>query len=136
MAAATEFEVDLGIEAIDIEHRDLVRLFSAFAQAISSGAPVDEAHAIVKEALAAANAHFEHEEQLAEDSGYTAIDEHKLRHRHMRMQMAALAGDALSVKAQDPVTLERLFEIRRLLEEHIDGPDRELAAFLKEAGYR
>lgn len=136
MAVVAEYDIDLGIESIDAEHRDLIRLFDAFARAIASGAPPEEAHAIVQEALAATNAHFEHEEQLAEDCGYPGIDEEKFHHRHLRIQVAALAGDAMSIAAQDPATLESLHEIRRLLDEHIDGPDRELAEFLKEAGYR
>lgn len=136
MAAAAEQDLDLGIESIDAEHRDLVRLFDAFAKSIKAGAPVKEAHAIVQEAIALANAHFEHEEELAEESGYPLAEDHRFRHRHLRLQMTTLVGDTVAIEARDPVTMEHLFEMRRLVEEHIDGPDRELAEHLKAAGFR
>ncbi len=138
MAAAAEREpdLDLGIDSIDAEHRDLVRLFDAFARAIKTGAPIEQAHAIVAEALAVANAHFEHEEELAEETGYPLLEDHKFRHRHMRMQIASLVGDAMRIDTDDPVTLQNLYAMRRMVEEHIEGPDRELAEHLKAAGFR
>lgn len=138
MAATAQLQqdLDLGIESIDNEHRELVRLFDAFARAVKSGAPVEDAHVIVAEAIAVANAHFEHEEELAEETGYPLAEDHKFRHRHLRMQMTTLVGDTVAIEAHDPVTLEHLFEMRRLVEEHIDGPDRELADHLKAAGFR
>jgi hemerythrin-like metal-binding protein len=136
MKDVAEFDIDLGIESIDAEHRDLVRLFSAFARAIKAGIPMNEVHAIVQETIAAANAHFEHEEGLADEAGYPLVEDHRFRHRHLRMQMTTLVGDTVGIEAQDPVTLGHLFEMQKLLEEHIDGPDRELTSFLKEAGYR
>lgn len=123
-----------GIAAIDDEHRQLVSLFDAFARSIQEGAPVEDVYGIVQEAIAVANAHFEHEEQLATAANYPNAEDHQFRHRHLRMQLTTLVGHTVGIAVRDPVTDERLFEMRRLLEEHIAGPDCDLADHLKRAG--
>ena len=124
---------EVGIASIDDEHRKLVSLFDAFARCITEGGPIEDAYEIVQEAIAVANAHFEHEEQLIADSHYPNAEDHKFRHRHLRMQLTTLVGHTVGIAVHDHVTEERLFEMRRLLDEHIDGPDRELAEHLMKA---
>lgn len=124
---------EVGIATIDDEHRKLVSLFDAFARCIKEGAPVEDAYDIVREAIAVANAHFEHEERLIAETRYPNAEDHKFRHRHLRMQLTTLVGHTVGIAVHDHVTEERLFEMRRLLEEHIEGPDRDLADHLMKA---
>jgi hemerythrin len=125
---------ELGIPSIDDEHRELVRLFDAFASCVKGASPAEEMHAIVQQAISIANEHFAHEERLCDETGYPQTEDHKFRHRHLRLQLTTLVGDTIGMAARDPVTIEHLFEMRRLLREHSDGPDRDLAEHLKRAG--
>jgi len=134
MSASTHEVPMLGIEAMDREHRELTRLFDDFARCIENGGSEDQVNAIVQAAIRCANEHFDHEEQLAIAANYPKIEEEKFHHRNMRMQFTTLAGDTMNFRMKDPVTLQHLSIMRTLLEEHIAGPDKELADFLKAAG--
>jgi hemerythrin-like metal-binding protein len=127
---------DLGVDAMDKEHRELADLLKAFVGCIKAGGTREEAHGIIQRALDRANAHFEHEEQLAAASRYPDLEEHRFHHRNLRLQFGTLIGDTVGARVLDPVTLDNLDTMRRLLEDHIDGPDRKLAAFLTSAGVK
>ena len=135
-AAIKSHLCDLGIELMDTEHRALVTLFDAFVTCIRKDEPREVADSLVQQAIACANGHFEHEEQLMAQTAYPQIEDHKFRHRNLRLQFTTLIGDTVAVKAHDPVTLEHLDVMRDLLEDHISGPDRTLAAHLKAAGLK
>ncbi len=122
----------LGIEWMDDEHRELARLIDEFARCIKGG-EIDRANVVVGEAITCANAHFEHEEEVAAQANYPKIDDEKFEHRNLRLQFTTLVGD---IKSRDAIALEHLIAMRKLLEEHIAGPDRQLADFLKAGGSR
>jgi hemerythrin-like metal-binding protein len=136
MTAQTSAFVELGIESMDSEHRELVRLLDDFARCIKDGNSTERAHAIVSEAIKCGNAHFEHEEELAAQVGFPEIEEEKFQHRNLRLQFTTLVGDTVANKFCDPVTLEHLKVMRALLDEHISGPDKDLADYLKAAGFK
>jgi hemerythrin len=115
---------------MDNEHRRLAVLFDEFKAAMNEEDSLERAQAIVEEALALTNEHFEHEEELMVRTAYPAIEEEKFHHRNLRLQFTTLVGDALSNGASDPVTLENHTVLQHLLIEHIIGPDRELANYL------
>ncbi len=127
-------EIALGIASVDVQHQDLLDFLNAFDAGIRGGAPLDEMQGIVERALSCANAHFTHEEDLMARTGFPQMKDHKFLHRHMRMEFETLASNVMDVKVRDAVTLEQLGEMRAMLMEHITGPDRELANFLKNAG--
>ena len=129
-------EVALGIDSIDEQHQELVDLFAEFGNCIKTDAPLEMVDRIVQKAIACANAHFEHEEELIARTSYPHADDHKFRHRHIRMEFNTLAGDAVAIKAHDPVTLQHLEDMHALLMDHITGPDRVLVEFLKAAGIK
>ena len=127
--------LELGIESMDNEHRDLIALFDDFARCIKQGASAEQAHAIVSAAIKCANAHFEHEEALAAQADYPEIEVEKFHHRNLRLQFTTLVGDTVTNKICDIVTLEHLKVMRALLDEHISGPDKDLADYLKASGH-
>lgn len=133
MTAPNRLSHQLGIKWLDAEHAELVRLFDEFASCIKAGGSAARAHRVVDEAIRCANAHFEHEEIVAAQLNYPKIEDEKFNHRKMRLQFTTLVGDT-SGEYCDPVTLEHLEAMYALLEEHILGPDKELAEFLKTAG--
>lgn len=122
--------LSLGVETMDTEHRHLTVLFDDFVACLKDGAPRDRVSAIVEEALAATNAHFDSEEQLMEKAGYPDGEEEKRQHRMLRMKLTTLAGDVLNMGTCDPITLENIGAMQKLLYEHMDGPDRDLANYL------
>lgn len=129
--AAKQDLFNLGVEMMDGEHRALAELFEEFASCIRvAPANADE---IVQRAITLANAHFAHEEELIDRSAYPHAEEHKFQHRNLRLRLTTLVGDSVALKSCDPLTLDNLDMMRALLEEHIDGPDRALAAHLKSA---
>ncbi len=132
MAATDLF--NLGIEVMDTEHRQLAELFEEFARSIK--ADPHNADGIVQRAITLANQHFEHEEELIARSAYPNAEDHKLRHRNLRLQLTTLVGDTVGYDSHNPVTLENLDIMRSLLNEHIAGPDRTLAAHLKASGIK
>lgn len=135
-AVVRSFVTEHGIESMDAEHHALAKLFDAFVTCVRTDEPREVADSLIQQAIACANAHFEHEEQLMAQTAYPNIDDHKFRHRNLRLQFTTLIGDTVAVKAHDPVTLEHLDVMRDLLEEHILGPDGRLAAHLKAAGLK
>lgn len=125
-------EVVLGIEVMDREHIQLAAIFDEFELCFHNKTPLENAEAVVEKALRLANSHFEHEEVLMEQAAYPGIAEHKFHHRNLRLSFTTLVGDTLAhLQAHDPVTLEHLDIMRRMLYEHICGPDTVLAAYLK-----
>ena len=124
----------LGVEAMDSEHHRLAMLFKEFAAAIQEEGSSERACTIMQEALALANEHFEHEEELMAATAYPAAEEEKFHHRNLRLQITTLVGDTLSMPACNQVVLENLVVIERLLVDHINGPDRDLAVYLNAHG--
>jgi hemerythrin-like metal-binding protein len=136
VAMAIDFaDVMLGIEVMDREHIQLAAMFDTFEQCFHNRTPLENVEALVEDALHLTNEHFEHEEALMEQAGYPGISEHKFQHRNLRLSITTLVGDTLAhLQAHDPVTLEHLDVMRRLLHEHISGPDTVLAVYLKTVG--
>jgi hemerythrin-like metal-binding protein len=129
-------EIALGVASIDAQHQELVDLFDQFEHCIKSDVSRDEVQGVIDRALACANAHFEHEEELIARTRYPKAEEHKFEHRHLRIQFTTLVGSALAILSHDPVAREQLGVMRGLLLDHIVGPDRELAAHLNAAGIK
>jgi hemerythrin len=126
----------LGIQAMDAEHRELSRLLDEFQDLVENDGAIERIRQVVQDAIRCGNAHFEHEEQMADKAAYPKMDEEKLNHRNLRLQFTTLAGDMLNFRSRDPVTLRHLAEMRQLLEEHIAGPDKNLAEYLKANGHK
>lgn len=127
--------LDLGIAWMDHEHHQLANLLDEFAHCVREGEQPERASYLIDQAIRHANAHFEHEESVAAEANYPDIEEERFNHRNMRLQFTTLAADTAGAKYCDPITLDHLDTMRILLEEHINGPDRELAEYLKAAHF-
>jgi hemerythrin-like metal-binding protein len=124
----------LGVTAIDREHHALLVLLSKFVAYLKAQADAEVAFAVLREALTAGNAHMEHEEELMVEAGYPDIEEHKRFHRTARLTYTTLLSDLLALQAHDPVLLEQTAQIEQLMRQHISGPDRQFAEYLKARG--
>ena len=130
----TEDPFTLGVASMDAEHRRLADLFEAFRANLKQEGITERTRAIVAEALATANAHFEAEEALMIAHDYPGLDEEQMNHRNLRLQLTTLVGDTVTSGMYDAITEEHLATMERLLFEHINGPDRTLAHFLNVRG--
>ncbi len=124
----------LGVNAIDREHQALLVLLSKFVAYLKAEADAEVALAVLREAMAAGNAHMEHEEELMAEAGYPGVEDHKRFHRTARLTYTTLMSDLLAFQTHDPALLEQSDRIEQLLLQHIAGPDREFAEYLKARG--
>jgi hemerythrin len=124
----------LGVANLDHEHLLMTSLFSEYANCIRTNAPPTITHAALNRALAFGNEHIEHEESLMDQYAYPAADVHKRQHRNLRLQYVTFMSDTAALMAQDRTTLLHLDMMERLLVQHFNGPDQELAEYLTERG--
>lgn len=124
----------LGVELMDRDHRRLAELFDAFRDCLATQGVCDRLRELVAETLTAANDHFAAEEALMAAHNYPGADEEQLNHRNLRMHITTLVGSTVTNDLYDATTEENLATIERLLQEHINGPDRTLARFLNLRG--
>lgn len=124
----------VSLKTLEVEHHKLAVLFEEFSAVIQQSGTGERAQTIVHDALQLANEHFEHEEALMARYGYPGIEDEQRNHRNLRLQLTALVGDTLAMPGSNPITLESLGKMRKILVEHITGPDVALTTFLKEKG--
>ena len=128
----TSVDTTSGLALMVREHRQLEVLFDEFERCFGDDAKNERAMHVAGEALDLGNAHFEHEEALMAASHYPGIAEHKFHHRNLRLQFTTLSDDIIAnIGKHDPVTIEHLDVLRRLLMEHISGPDSALEAYIR-----
>ena len=128
LAWSEEFE--LGIDAMDDEHRQLVQLVNEFQQALSAGHGGDAMATVFDSLLEYTVEHFQHEERIMAKAGYPATDIHKKRHRELTQQVMALNKDKRYVFPENVGDF-----LSHWLTDHIMGTDRELAKFLHHHDY-
>lgn len=120
----------VSLQTLESEHRKLAAFFEEFSAVIQQSGSGDRAQIIVRDALQLANEHFEHEEALMQQVGYPGIEDEQRNHRNLRLQLTALVGDTLAMPGNNPMTLESLCAMRKLLAEHMTGPDHALSNFM------
>lgn len=119
--------LELGHEAMDAEHRQLVGLVNQLANAIVNNLGKADYDALLDDLIAHTKAHFDTEEQLMAASSYPDAEEHRAIH-------AKLVKDALEYRAKFDASAEPsvslLYFFDQWLTRHILTSDRELARHL------
>lgn len=123
---------NVGIAAIDDDHRRLLNLVNQFQTAVdySTGGHFEQ------EALDAlvdyTKTHFAREEQLMDQYGYPDAENHKRQHREMIDKVEALSA----TYRQDPDRSleEALAFLKKWLMDHIGGTDQQYAGFFRDKG--
>jgi hemerythrin len=133
-AAGTPFKMDwsdrfaLGIDLMDQQHQVLFRLIDQLAKAIQDGNPDQELKLIFGRLSEYTLTHFAAEEALMAQHGYPADQDHIENHRSL---VHALSDLVIKAQEGEPlVPLKAMNFLRQWLYEHIDGTDRQFAAFL------
>jgi hemerythrin len=86
-------EFNLGIEAIDSEHRALVELINALHDAMSAGAERADIVAGLSAIYTLVSEHFAREEALMRESRYMAYAEHKEDHEVLLDDLREILDD-------------------------------------------
>lgn len=121
-------KLDLDHEAMDHEHHLQIALVSALVEAVEQRRPW-MARRLGEQLLAYSLAHFGGEELLMEQAGYAESEAHAAQHEafvaHIREVQRAL-GDG-----DDEVAVEAAIDLRQGFADHVNGPDRRLAAMVR-----
>jgi len=122
-----EHTLELGHEAMDADHRQLVALVNQLADGIVNNLGKVAYDAVLDELIAYSRAHFSMEEQLMAACSYPDAEEHRSEH-------AKLIKDALDYRARFDASgkpsISLLYFFDQWLTRHILASDRDLASFL------
>lgn len=119
--------LELGHEAMDADHRQLVALVNKLANAVVDNLGKEAYNALLDDLFARAKAHFRMEEQLMAADSYPYAEVHCAEH-------ARLIEDALDYRAKFDASAEPsislLYFFDQWLTRHIFASDIDLANFL------
>jgi hemerythrin len=119
--------LSVGVEAIDVQHRQILRRMRCLDEAVRAGRPADTRAGLRFLTHYLAD-HFDEEESWMEQNGYPGLSEHRKAHRRCLDELKAMRN-AFEVSA-DPAPLTRAAEaLSRWLDEHMTGDDLQLGRF-------
>ena len=122
-------EYELGVHAVDAEHKQLFVLINQFHDALAAGGESRQIALVLNRLTAYAEAHFQREEQLMTDNGYPRLEQHREQHSDLVRSIFAI-NERLATDANQ-ARREVLAFIRNWLIEHIVKSDMDIADFLK-----
>ncbi len=123
-------QLSVGVAEIDEEHRELRFLIQRLQWAMKQGDPTHEIRLILDTLADHALTHFSTEESHFLETGYPQAHSHALEHRRFERKINQFIR---SFEAGQPeVASEMLSHLIDWLAKHIEGTDKEFAAFLTE----
>lgn len=124
--------IELGIPAIDAEHRGQLERMNALGTAIARGGKPEQIADDLADLIDYLDAHFNTEKKVMREQGYPRTDDH-LRDHEAAMTLLRQLQERLT--AGDVAALELLLRtLRGWLVGHIHTADRALATFLIDRG--
>ncbi len=122
-------KLSLGIDKIDEQHKELVRLINRLHRAMKLKAGIRQAGDILDKLAEYTVYHFSFEEKLFDKHGYPQSDEHKEDHRKLLESVVNFQKDFKSGKAG--LTMELMLFLTNWLKNHIMKTDRQYVTFFK-----
>lgn len=127
-------EYELGVPAMDADHRDLLAMCNHFLFLAENHTPPDQLADCLDRLVLRTRAHFLAEERMLDRHGYPALVVHKAEHerliREAESLVAALRGDTAENPLETVITEASDF-LRSWLLEHIRANDRPYKPFLR-----
>ena len=120
----------LSVPQLDNQHRELISQVNEFSAAVDAGASRAELELRLTQLIEAFQGHFDSEEGLMQSSLFSGLAQHADEHRKLIGQMTGLR-DGLGSGGVKLCGALALFA-RLWTEQHIAGPDRTFAQFLRE----
>lgn len=124
--------LEIGVAAIDGDHRLLVELVKALEDALALGAPRERAGEILEQLLDYTRVHFQTESLMMRLHAYPSYQAHVQEHDRL---LQKLEEARRSFRGGDfSVSRELVSALQLWLSEHIRTMDRSFAAYLATAG--
>lgn len=115
----------VGVEAVDRQHRELVRLVNEAHDAVAAGEDPENVRALVRRMADYAEAHFATEERYMAAHGYRDLERHRRDH-------AVFLARVEEYAARPPAAAELFRFLADWLSAHILEVDAALGRFLRE----
>ncbi|MCW9026259.1 MAG: hemerythrin family protein, partial [Thiovulaceae bacterium] len=96
--------LNLGIKALDDDHKRLLQLINSLSESIDKNEPKNIIEHIFLELEKLTKKHFEREEDYLEGCSCTKLDEHKVQHADFLSKLSELKNKALS--ANDYISIQ------------------------------
>ena len=127
-------ELSIGINSIDAQHKNLIKMINALNDALIDGTANDMIHEIFNELVKYTSVHFDYEEKLFEQYNYKESASHNAEHRALKEQVRDLQkkmedGDFM-------ISIEVMFFLKSWLTDHILKTDKAYSDFLIAQGVR
>ena len=101
-------EYSVGIESMDVEHRELIDLINTVYTKLGASPSVEDIEDCLEEILSGISLHFALEERIMRDNAYAEYDDHKENHEDLLDEIR----DLMDQFAADPKEGARLLEDR------------------------
>lgn len=122
----------VGIEAIDSDHKNLIKLLNQFQTAYDYHTGEEFERMALDELVAYTKYHFKNEEELMETNGYPGFEAHREQHHLMIQEVERFLED---YEARGHEALQGVSEyLTGWLINHINGTDKQYTGYLNEKG--
>lgn len=121
----------VGVNSIDDQHKELVRMLNDLSDAMMGGRGNDELGKVLDSLIAYTVSHFAHEEQQMDRFQYPEAAQHKKQHADLKTQAIEIQQKFKS-GATATISFEVLGFLKNWLINHIQGSDKKLGLFLSE----
>lgn len=120
----------MGIDSIDDQHKELVRLINQLHSAMKKQSGVQEAARILDKLTEYTVFHFKFEEEAFEKYKYPEIEQHKVKHKKLVTQIVDFKADLDAGRAG--ISMDLMNFLTNWLKEHILYEDKKYVPFLKD----
>ncbi|MBR9970507.1 bacteriohemerythrin [Magnetospirillum sulfuroxidans] len=136
MAILLEWNSDyeLGVPAMDADHRDLMDMCNLFLEKVQAQTPPTQLADSLDRLILRTRAHFLAEERMLDRHGYPALVVHKAEHERLIREAEALSNGLRTDQGEkdlDSIIAETSDFLRSWLLEHIRNNDRPYKPFLR-----
>lgn len=123
---------ELGISAIDRQHRTLVDAINALHDAMLAGHDREQVQRTIHSLITYTKVHFDSEEQLLTAKGYPAFPDHRMEHHAFVKRVLDFHNQYMDGRVV--LSAEVMQFLKDWLASHIQGEDRRYADWMKERG--
>lgn len=119
----------VGIPQIDTQHQGLIKLINDLHTAMAAGHGKETAGKILDELVRYTEVHFNYEETMLRQKGYSQLAAHQATHKKLTAQVVELREKYRAGKLT--LSMEVMQFLKSWLADHIMGHDHKYAAELK-----
>ncbi|MGE4279213.1 MAG: bacteriohemerythrin [Magnetospirillum sp.] len=127
-------EYELGVPAMDSDHRDLMEMCNHFLFLVQNHTPAAQLSDCLDRLILRTRAHFQAEERMLDRHGYPALAVHKSEHERLirdAENLSAAIRHGNDDKSLEDIVAETSDFLRSWLLEHIRQNDRPYKPFLR-----